>query len=172
VKTRSMQTFDEACNDVAASLVPFGFTYRKTKRRSFRQGKLFDHLVGFATSRSTNSIPGEVHLSITALARSDDLAAYRRTIGWRTEYSEPYLFDVPIENIWRPAPPYIRYDIGESVNREDVLKQVKRILAEEVVPFFDLLEQPSALQQTLAKQNIPGLTEEAAQHYFGYLLTQ
>jgi hypothetical protein len=164
-----MQTFDEACNDVVATLVPHGFSYRKTKRRAFRQGNLFDHLVSFATSRTINSIPGQVHLSINALARSDELAAHRRTIGWRVENAEPYLFDVPIENIWRPAPPFIRYEVGASLDRGEVLAHIKQVLLSEVLPFFELIEQPAALQETLAKKDIPALSDEAVQHYVGHL---
>ncbi len=164
-----MQTFDEACNDIAALLTTQDFTYRKTKHRAYRHGELFDHLIDFNTSRSIPSIPGEVHLSISALARSDDLAAYRRTIGWRTEAAEPYLFDITIENIWRPAPPYLRYNVGDPADRANVLKHVKHIINSEVLPFFDLIEQPSKVRQTLAKQPIPGLSEDATQHYLAYL---
>jgi hypothetical protein len=169
MKSRSMQTFDDACRDIGASLAPFGFTYRSTKRRAFRRGPLFEHLVAFSTSRSINSIPGEVHLSVNALARSDDLAAYRRTIGWKPEHAEPYLFDIPIENILRDAPPYIRYSIGSSGSAAEVLAHVMHILSTEVLPFFDLLEDPAALRKATTQQRIPCLTSEAIEHYAGFL---
>ena len=164
-----MQIFDEACNELAALLSTNNFTYRKTMRRAYRHGELFDHLVDFTTSRSINLIPGEVHLSINALARSDDLAAYRRTIGWRVEAAEPYLFDIPIENIWRSAPRYLRYNVGNPSDRANVLNHVKHIINTEVLPFFDLVEQPLKLREALSKQHIPGLAQEAAEHYLAYL---
>jgi hypothetical protein len=164
--SESMRIFRSACDTLADELRPHGFTYRKSKREVWRQGALFEHSVTFATSRSVNSLPGHVHLEVRASVWSAALADYRRKAGIELATNEAFLFSTTIENIFRPAPPYVRYDIGDPVTRADVLARITRVLRAEVLRAFDLIESPSALRQAVNSGGIPCLEEDDVRDYF------
>jgi hypothetical protein len=127
-KSRSLQTFQLACDELGAFLKPFGFTYRRSQRESRRQGRLFEHFITFRTSRSINSLCGHVHLEVSASAWSTRLADYRHRTGISLPINEAVLFGATIENVFRPAPPYVRYDIGDPQARDGVLKGIMQAL--------------------------------------------
>jgi hypothetical protein len=79
--TPSMQVFNAACDRLASLMKPHGFACRKSKRDLRRPGKLFEHIITFGTSRSINSIPGSVHLEVSAIVWSTRLAEYRKREG-------------------------------------------------------------------------------------------
>src|SRR2546428_474138 len=108
--SESFKIFKSACDQLGAGLAPHGFKYRKSKRDVWRQGRLFEHSVTFGTSRSINWLRGHVHLEVRALAWSTTLADYRQKAGITLPYNEAALFSTTIENIFHPAPPYVRYD--------------------------------------------------------------
>ncbi len=162
----SMQVFQDACHTLAAKLTPYGFKYRKSKLDLRRQGPLFEHVVMFGTSRSINSLPGHVHLEVRAMASSPRLADYRRAAGIELPFNAAFLFDTTAENVFRPAPPYIRYDVGDPHTRGAVLAGIASILCTEVLRAFDLIESPSALQEMVNAGGIPGLDAEGVRDYF------
>jgi hypothetical protein len=165
-KSPSIQIVEDNCQTIAQSLIPNGFKYLKSKRQTQRQGQRFEQIIAFATSRSINGIPGNIHLNITAMACSQALADYRHAAGISLATNESFLFFTPIENIFLPAPPYIRYDIGDPELRADVIETIDRVLQQDVLRFFDLIESPPALKSALGTESIPGLSEEAIRDYF------
>ena len=165
-RSASMQVFQDACDALAGVLTPHGFIYRKAKRDVWRQGTLFEHAVTFGTSRSVNSLPGMVHLEVRALAWSSALADYRARVGIELPVNEAFLFDPPIENLFRPAPPYIRYDVGDPAARDAVLAHVAEILRTEVLRAFHLIESPTALREAIDSGMLPCLGETDVRDYF------
>lgn len=162
----SLAAFKKACDDLGAVLVSLGFKYKKSKREAVRQGGLFEHTVSFGTSRSINSLPGHVHLEVRATAWSEALGEYRRSAGIRLPINEAALFDTTIENLFRPAPPYLRYDIGDVDTRDEVIAGITRVIRTEVVRVFELVENPDLLRRTLDSEPIPCLVPEAVRDYF------
>ena len=162
----SLQIFRNACDELGEVLQAHGFKYRKSRRDCRRQGSLFEHVVTFGTSRSINSLPGHVHLEVTALAWSEALADYRRKAGIKLPINEAVLFGTTIENIFHPAPPYVRYDIGDPEPRGEVLSGIKRVLEGDVLRVLQLVEAPNALHDALEADSIPCLTENAIRDYF------
>jgi hypothetical protein len=167
-KSPSLQIFQDSCETIAQSLIPNGFKYLKSKRQSQRQGLIFEHIITFATSRSINSIPGNVHLNITAMACSQALADYRQAAGISLSTNESFLFYTPIENIFQPAPPYIRYDIGDPQLRPTIINHINQVLRQDVLRFFELIESPEALRSALKSESIPSLSQDAIRDYFAY----
>jgi hypothetical protein len=176
-KTESMRVFLAACDTLAAVLTPHGFTYRKSKREVWRQGALFEHYVNFSTSRSINSLPGHVHLEVWAMAWSTALAEYRRQAGIELPTNEACLFAIDIENIFRPAPPYVRYDVGDPETRGEILVRIAEVLRTEVLRtevlrVFELVESPSALRESIQARELPCFSPEAVRDYFTYFGTE
>src|SRR5436305_795373 len=122
--TPSMQIFRLACDELGSLLKPYGFKYAWSKRSARRQGGLFEHFVSFGTSRSVNSLPGHVHLEVRASAWSTALADYRGQAGITLPINEAVLFGITIENIFTPAPPYVRYEIGDPLGRDEVMATI------------------------------------------------
>ena len=164
--SESMRIFRAACDTLAAVLIPHGFTYRKSKREIWRQGALFEHYVNFGTSRSGNSLPGHVHLEVRATAWSPALAEYRQNAGIQLPINEACLFSITIENIFRPAPPYVRYDVGDPATRGDVQAAIADILRTDVLRAFELVESPSALHESIKAGQLPCFDPEAIRDYF------
>jgi hypothetical protein len=163
--TESMRIFRDACNVLAGRLTTHGFTYRKSKREASRRGPRFEHSVTFATSRSVNSLPGHVHLEVRATAWSEALADYRRKAGIELPINEAVLFSTTVENIFRPAPPYVRYDVGDPGMRGAVLTHIARVLENEVLRAFDLIESSNALREAVDAGAIPCLEEDGVRDY-------
>ena len=162
-----MRAFRDACDALAGVLTPHGFTYRKSKREVLRQGARFQHSVTFGTSRSVNSLPGHVHLEVRATAWSTVLADYRRRIGMELPINEAVVFSTTIENIFRPAPPYVRYDVGDLGTRADVLARIAGVLRTEVLRGFEVVESPAALREAVESGAFPCLGEKDIRNYFG-----
>jgi hypothetical protein len=163
--SESMRVFRDACDALAGALTPHGFTYLKSKREVWRQGTLFKHSVTFGTSRSINSLPGHVHLEVRASAWSTALADYRRKSGIVLPINAAVLFSTTIENVFRPAPPYVRYDVGDPEVRADVLAGIAGILRSEVLRAFDLVESPRALREAIDAGGLPCLGEEVRDYF-------
>ena len=106
------------------------------------------------------------HLEVRATVWSTRLADYRQEAGISLPINEAVLFSTPIENIFRPAPPYVRYDIGDPATRGDVLARVAGVLRTEVLRAFDLVESPTALREAVDAGAIPCLGEEGVRDYF------
>src|SRR5262245_35875553 len=164
--SESVRVFRDACDALAAVMTPYGFTYRKSKRQVWRQGALFEHYVTFVTSRSINSIPGHVHLEVRATAWSTALAEYRQQAGIELPINGAALFSTTIENIFRPAPPYVRYDVGDPGMRNDVLAGIAMVLRTEVLRMFELVESPSELRDCIDAGTLHCLDPEAIRDYF------
>lgn len=164
--SESMRVFRGACDTLAAVLTPHGFTYRKSKRETRRQGTRFEHSVTFITSRSVNSLAGHVHLEVRATTWSTALAEYRQRAGINLPINEAVLFSIDVENIFRPAPPYVRYDVGDPGTRADVLAGIAEVLRTDVLRAFDLVESPGALRASIDAGRLPCLTAEAIRDYF------
>jgi hypothetical protein len=164
--SESMRIFRATCDTLAAVLTPHGFTYRKSKREVWRQGALFEHYINFGTSRSVNSLIGHVHLEVRAMAWSTTLAKYRQQAGIKLPINEACLFSITIENIFRPAPPYVRYDVGDPETRGQVLVGITEVLRSEVLEVFDLVESPIALRKSIDAGQLPCLAPEAVRDYF------
>jgi hypothetical protein len=164
--SKSMRLFRGACDALAGVLTPHGFTYRKSKREVWRQGALFEHSVTFGTSRGVNSLAGHVHLEVRATAWSTALADHRRRRGIELPVNEAVLFSTTIENIFRPAPPYVRYDVGDPGARADVLARIGGALRTEALRAFDLVETPRALRAAIDSGALPCLGEEGVRDYF------
>ena len=168
-KSESMAIFRVAADGLGAMLTERGFTYRKTNREAKRDGEMFEHSISFRTSRSLNSIPGHVELEVRATAWSEPFGDHRRANGIDLPINEACLFDCPIENIFKKAPPYIRYNIGNPSERSDVIRSIESTLVEEVLPVFGLIESPERLKEHLAQSSIPCLEDFDAQaDYFSY----
>ena len=165
-KPASMCVFQNACDALAGVLTPLGFTYRKSKREAWRQGKMFEHSVTFGTSRSVNSLPGHVHLEVRAMAWSTALGDYRRRAGIELPINEAVLFSTTVENIFRPAPPYVRYDVGDPDTRAEVIARIAGVLRTEVLRAFDLVESPSELRKATNAGSLPCLIPEEIRDYF------
>jgi hypothetical protein len=71
-----------------------------------------------------------------------------------------------IENIFRPAPPYVRYDVGDPERRGNVLAGIVEVLRTEVLRVFELVESPSALRESIDAGTLPCLIPEAIRDYF------
>lgn len=164
--SESQQIFRNACDILGAALTTQGFIYRKSSRDARRQGKLFEHIVTFGTSRSINALPGHVQLEVRAIAWSDALAAYREKNRIVLPVNKAVLFGITIENIFHPAPPYIRYDIGDPATREDTLKAIGEVLLSDVMRAFALVESPAQLREVVKAQAMPCLSEAAIRDYF------
>jgi hypothetical protein len=164
--SRSMLIFREACDALAGELTPHGFTYRKSKRQLLRRGILFEHYVTFGTSSSINSLPGHVHLEVRAMAWSTALADYRQKVGIELPINEAVLFAATIENLFRPAPPYVRYDVGDLTTRDAVLTKIATVLRTEVLRAFEVVESPAALREAVDAGTMPCLEEVAVRDYF------
>jgi hypothetical protein len=164
--SESMRIFRLACDELGEVLRASGFAYRKSKRDARRQGTLFKHVVTFGTSRSVNSLQGHVELEVRAMGWSTALGDYRRNAGITLGVNEASLLRSTIENIFHPAPPYIRYDIGDPATRRDVLARITKILRTDVLRAFDLIESPIALREALDAGPIPGLSDEDVRDYF------
>lgn len=89
---------------------------------------------------------------------------YRKKIC--ADRTSNYLFDIDIENIYKPAPPYIRYDIGDARTREGIVAGIIETMETQVLPFFELLEDSNKLHAALDAGPIPGLDEWAVRDYF------
>jgi hypothetical protein len=165
--SQSKHVFQDACVELAAILKRNGFEYFARRRQAYRQGGLFEHIVIFNSSRSINSIPGNIHLEIKAMARSDKLGQYRQTRGITLATNENYLFDTIIENIFRPAPPYIRYDIGDPSTRQAVIQGIQQVLAVDVINAFDTMESPLSFAAAVKSQLFHCLSEAAIRDYLG-----
>lgn len=163
--TESMRVFRASCDTLAAVLTPHGFTYRKSKREVWRQGALFEHYVNFATSRSVNSLPGNVHLEVRAMAWSMALAEYRQQVGINLPINEACLFSITIENIFRPAPPYVRYDVGDPETRGEVQAGIAEVLRTDVLRVFRLVESPSELREFIEAGQIPCFSPDSVRDY-------
>jgi hypothetical protein len=161
-----MRVFRDTCDALAGVLTPHGFSYQKSKRELWRQGALFEHSVTFGTSRSVNSLPGHVHLEVRATAWSTALADYRRSAGIELPINEAVLFSTTVENIFRPAPPYVRYDVGDPGIRADVLARIADIMRTEVLRVFALVESPDELREAVDAGALPCLVPEAVRDYF------
>lgn len=161
-----MHIFRNVCDTLAAVLTPLGFTYRKSKREVWRRGTLFEHYVNFGTSRSINSLPGHIHLEVRAMAWSTALAEHRLRAGINLPINGAVLFSTTIENIFYPAPPYVRYDVGDSETRSDVLARIAQVLRNEVLCVFELVESPSALRESIDAGVLPCFVPEAIRDYF------
>jgi hypothetical protein len=122
--------------------------------------------VTFGTSRSVNSLPGRVHLEVRATAWSIVLADYRQKAGIELPINEAVLFSTTIENLFRPAPPYVRYDIGDAAARAEVLARVAEVLRTEVLRAFDMAESPPALREAVDSGAVHCLGEEGVRDYF------
>jgi hypothetical protein len=166
VMSESMRVFRDACETLAGVLTPHGFVYRKSKREARRREALFEHSVTFGTSRSVNFLPGHIHLEVRATAWSTALADYRREAGIVLPINEAVLFDTTIENIFRPAPPFVRYDVGDPVARAEVLARIAGVLRTEVLQAFDLIESPGELRAAFVTGALPCLVPEAVRDYF------
>ena len=58
------------------------------------------------------------------MAWSNALAEHRRQAGKTLPTNEAVLFGTTIGNIFHPAPPYVRYEIGDPQTRGDVMKGI------------------------------------------------
>jgi hypothetical protein len=162
--TPSMQIFRAACDDLGAFLASYGFKYLKSKRTCTRQGTLFEQIISFGTFRSTNMLGG-VALDVRASAWSKELAEYRKNAGIELSINEAVLFAIDIENLFRPAPPYIRYDIGDPGTRDEILIKIKDVLQSEVFAAFDIAEDPVAFEAAANAQLLPCLDDDAIRDY-------
>ncbi len=166
----NMEIFTDAYTHLSAFLQQHGFSFNRTRRISHRDGDLFRHSITFATLRSANSVQGTVMFEVRALASSEKLAEYRSANGIKLPINNAYLFGTTIENIYKPAPPYIRYNIGEEVTREKILLKIENILIEEVINFFSMIETPEKLVSAYKKAPIPCLEKfDAITHYVGLM---
>lgn len=95
------------------------------------------------------------------------LAEYRRKAGITLPINEAVLFETTIENIFHPAPPWVRYEIGDATTRRDILDGIVRVLRNDALRAFDLVESPDALRNVLRAESIPCLSEDAIRDYFG-----
>jgi len=166
MRSESQKIFRNACDILGDILAAQGFTYRKSKRDARRPGTLFEHIVTFGTSRSINALLGRVQLEVRAIAWSDELAAYRDKSGLSLPINTAVLFGITIENIFHPAPPYIRYDIGDPAIREDTLEAIRKVLLSDVMRAFELVESPTQLRDVVKAQAMPCLSEAAIRDYF------
>lgn len=162
----SMQVFRLACDELGGFLKGHGFKYLRSKRGSTRQGRLFEQIVGFGTSRSVNSLVGQIALDVRATAWSEKLAAYRKKAGISLPINGAVLFSIDIENIFHPAPPYVRYDIGDPNTRAHVLEGIQTVLQRDVLRAFAIVEEPGELRAAVKGKLLPCLTEEAIRDYF------
>ncbi|MEM7331861.1 MAG: hypothetical protein AAF490_07205 [Chloroflexota bacterium] len=166
----SMRIFKAAADQLGEMLKTHGFTYRKTQRRGWKDGRLFQHIVSINTSRSANSVPGIVQLDIRALAYSEAFGAFRRASGISLPVNDSYLFATQIENIFKPAPPYIRYDIGNAATWQAILEHVEQILVTQVFQAFELIESPERLASFLESKPMPCLdAHNAREDYFRFV---
>lgn len=162
-----LQIFRAACDELGNALEANGFKYRKSRRDARRQGKLFEHIVTFGTSRTNTSMPSHVHLEVRAIAWSTALAQYRRKVGIELPVNEAVLFGTEIENIFHPAPPYVRYEIGDATTRRNVLDGIVQVLRTDVLRAFELVESPDTLRDALRRESIPSLSQDTIRDYFG-----
>ncbi len=167
-KSASMRVFEIACATLAVELTPHRFVYRKSHRELRREGRLFEHLVTFSTSRSINSIPGHIHLEVRATAWSEELALYRKQAGIKLPVNEAVLFSTTLENIFRPAPPYVRYDIGDEETRDATLARIAVVLRTEALRAFELVESPLHLKKAVEAGEMPGIDEEGVRDCFAW----
>lgn len=163
-KSPSMQVFQMACDHLGTFLKTYGFKYLKSKRNCTRQGSLFEHVIGFGTHRSTNALGG-VALDVHAEAWSKQLADYRHKAGIDLPINEAVLFGTDIENIFHPAPPYVRYDIGDPRTRDEILTNIKTVLQRDVLRAFDIVEDPLAFRGAVKAKLLPCLWNEAIRDY-------
>jgi hypothetical protein len=165
-RSKSSEVFLEVVAELVRVLTDLDFVYNKSKHTARRQGLLFEQQVTFSSSRSINSIPGNVHLEIKALAWSQTLANYRSEHGLNEVVNDGYFVGTTIENLFVAAPPYIRYNVGDPNTRAAVKEHISQVLQSEVLRFFTLIDSPDQLKESLSKQPIPSLSETAIQQYF------
>ena len=169
-KSESMKVLKSVCDDLGRSLEKYGFKYRKTNRVATRSGRLCDQSIYFGTSRSINSLDGHVHLEVRAKALSEEFGSFRRDIGIELPINERVIFNAPIENLFREAPPYIHYDIGDEGERPKIISQIKTLFESEVMHMFDLVDSPSALRDYVKKERIPCLDPyNSIEHYLKFV---
>jgi hypothetical protein len=107
-----------------------------------------------------------VALNVHASAWSNQLADYRQKAGIDLPINEAVLFGTDIENIFHPAPPYVRYDIGDSRTRDEILTNIKAVLQQDVLRAFDIVEDPLAFRAAVSAKLLPCLWDEAIRDYY------
>ncbi|WP_370979744.1 hypothetical protein [Agaribacterium sp. ZY112] len=168
--SETRKIYKSACDRLGNSLENYGFKYRKTKSSAIRSGRQFDNIVSFKSSRHNSAELGYIHLEVRAMAWSEEFGDFRRSLGVNLPINENCLFGKPIENLFIPAPPYIKYDIGDDQQRELILSNIERILEEQVLLMFDLVESPSDLYEYLEENQIPCIEEyDSLDHYKKYM---
>ena len=90
----------------------------------------------------------------------------RQQAGIKLPINEACLFDITIENIFRPAPPYVRYDVGDPETRSEVQAGIAEVLRTDVLRAFELVESPSALRERIEAGQLPCFAPEAVRDYF------
>ncbi len=168
--SESMKVLKSVCDDLGGSLDKYGFKYRKTNRVATRSGRLCEQSIYFGTSRSINSLDGHVHLEVRAKALNEDFGSFRRESGIELPINERVIFNAPIENLFREAPPYIHYDIGDEDERPKIIHKIKTLFEIEVMKMFDLVDSPSILKEYIKNERIPCLEPyNSIDHYLKFV---
>jgi hypothetical protein len=148
--------FRAACDAIGGALTSDGFRYRKSARTTARARDPWVESVTFGTSRN-NILPGYVALDVRASLECAALGAWRREHGIDLPWNEELLFATEVENVTRPAPPYIRYNVHDPAERSRVVERVVHVMRSEVLPLFDLVRDPAALCAAIEAGSFPCL---------------
>ena len=146
--------FRSACDAIGAALTSDSFRYRKSVRSTVRERDPWTESVSFGTSK-TNILPESVALDVRVSLQCARLGAWRREHGIDLPWNEDFLFSTDVENVTRPAPPYIRYNVYDAAERSRVVERVLNVMRSEVLPLFDLVRDTPALCAAVEAGSFP-----------------
>lgn len=105
-------------------------------------------------------------LEVRAMAWGSQLKTYREKAGKIVHTEKAVLFGSTIENLFHPAPPYIRYNIAGTSSRKIVLDSIATVLRNDVLRAFEIAEDPAAFRAAAEGKSMPCLIGRDVQDYF------
>jgi hypothetical protein len=143
-----------ACQQIATMLIPYGFKYTKSKQRC--QRVCVNHCDEIRFQSSHFNVTGySVQLWMHATVASPRLESCRAE-RLPAEYVSDHLAGGMVHLLGEKYG-FVQWEIADPTDREVTVLDACEFILREVIPYFELFDNPDALIASLAEKRLPGL---------------
>ena len=143
-----------SCAAIASQLALLGFKYTKSKQRCARASKGFGNAISFQSSHF-NSSGRHVQLWMYATVSSDELKVWRSE-RLPADYASDHVAGGMV-HLLGSRYALVQWELADPKDRLATVADAVAFIHQEVLPYFALFAEPSAVISHLHKQSLPGL---------------
>jgi hypothetical protein len=150
----SREIYLAACQQIATMLIPYGFKYAKSKQRCQRVGLNYCDEIRFQSSHF-NVTGYSVRLWMHATVASPRLRSWRAE-RLPAEYVSDHLAGGLVHLLGEKYG-FVQWELADPTDREITVLDACDFILSEVIPYFELFDNPDALIASLSHKRLPGL---------------